>query len=117
MLVKKAEAGDGEIRLDGVEDGRMLVEQDSKAAGGNDLGGTTDLALHPSHQPLDHRHIPPEDADVHLVFGGPADDAFIAGGSLDGDPRQLCGCTHERVEREVDAGRNDAALIGSAAVD
>src|SRR3546814_1650986 len=52
------------------------LEQHGKTAGGNDFDGTPDLRLHPRDQPLDHRDIAPEDADMHLVLGGAADDAL-----------------------------------------
>ena len=63
-------------------------------------------------QPLDHRDIAPVDADQHLALGGAADHAVVVR-RLDRDARQLGGGADQRVERQVDARRDDPAFVGA----
>src|SRR3546814_19043739 len=53
---------------------------------------------------------------MHLVLGGAADDALVLR-RLDGDAGQLGGGGDQGFEREIDAGRDDAALVGARIID
>jgi hypothetical protein len=105
-----------QVGIDRVEHVGSLVEQHGQPAGGDHLGRAADFGLHAGDQAFHHRHIAPEHADQHLVLGVAADHA-VGLGHLDGDARQLGGVADKRIERQVDAGRDDAALVGAIEID
>ena len=54
----------------------------------------------------------PVNADVHLIDGVAADDAVVAPRRLDRNAGQFGRGADQRVERQVDPGCDNAALIG-----
>ncbi len=94
----------------------MLVEQNGQSACCNYSCRTTDLFLHSGNQPLDQGDIAPEDTDKHLAFGVASDNAVI-GGFFYRNAWELGRVADQGIERQVDAGCNDASLVSTVEID
>ena len=97
-----------EVRIDVPDDGGALRHQGREAAGGQHLHVMPVLGLHPRHQPLDHRDIPPVDAGLHRRDRIAPDHRLRP---PDADARQPGRGAMQSLNRQVDPRRDDAAQI------
>ena len=85
------------VGINRVENIRVPIEQQRQPSGSYHLGRATDLTPDSFDQSFNQRHLTPEDADQHLVFGiSPQNRAGAR--RLDRDARQLGRVVDEGIE-------------------
>src|SRR5262245_47327427 len=106
--VDETEPLEREELVDRLDRARLRRDQPGVSAGGDDTRAGADLIPNALAQPIDQRDVSVDDPRLDRVYRGLTDDTR----RLDQlDARQLRRARNQRVERDAEAGRDDAAEV------